>query len=130
MDNGFYLALGVTVLTPALQYVIPAVPSAVALSDIVAGGIVMLSEFLPPHMKPPLNAVALFLLAALCVGGAVYFYIDHLKNEAVPPRQEQLPTVQGVGGKGGDAKVGGSGTAIEVQAAQQGNSIRRGRRRR
>jgi hypothetical protein len=90
------------------------------MSGIVAGGVVMLSEFLPSHMKPPLSAVVLFLLAALCLGGAVHLYLNHLRNESAPPKSEEPPILQGLGGKGGDAKVGGSGMALGGPGGQAG----------
>ena len=76
--DGFYLALGVTVLLPFLQWLFPTVPKAVAYAGVIGGLLVMASEFLEASMKPPFSAVVLFLIGFLCIGGGAYQYLRFL----------------------------------------------------
>src|SRR5450759_387091 len=84
MSDGFYLALGVTVVLPFLQWLRPIMPKSVAWAGVIAGCTVMLADFLEPAMRPPLSSTLLFLVAALCLGGAIHLYIH--RNDAKKPR--------------------------------------------
>ncbi len=70
VEHGFYLALGITIFLPFLQYAVPTLPRAVAWAGAAGGVIVMLVDLLGADMKPSLNAVILFLIGCLFFGGA------------------------------------------------------------
>ncbi len=95
--EGFYLALGVTVVLPFAQWMAPTMPRHVAYAGVAGGILIMFAEFLDPAMKPPFSVVILFLIGALCIGGAAHLYIQHLKRPAdkvadsIP--SEPVPTV-------------------------------------
>lgn len=93
--EGFYLALGVTVVLPFLQWAFPAIPRIIAVTGVVGGVTVMFAEFLDPAMKPPFPVVILFLIGILCIGGAAHLYTQFLKapkppeaSAVKPPNQE------------------------------------------
>jgi hypothetical protein len=98
VDNGFYLALGVTVTLPFMQWAVPTIPRVVAYAGVAGGLFVMLLEFMGTEMRPPLSAIILFLIGLLCIGGAVHLYLTRapLKTEptanipASPPRGPTL----------------------------------------
>jgi hypothetical protein len=46
--DGFYLALGVTIVLPFFQWAVPTMPRIVAYSGVIGGILVMLLEFLDP----------------------------------------------------------------------------------
>ena len=50
----------------------------------------------------------------------MHLYITHARNGSEPSKREEPPVLQGSGGKGGDAKVGGAGTAIGGPGGQAG----------
>ena len=95
--EGFYLALGVTVVLPFAQWMAPTMPRHVAYAGVAGGILIMFAEFLDPATKPPFSVVILFLIGALCIGGAAHLYIQHLKRPAdkvadsIP--SEPVPTV-------------------------------------
>jgi hypothetical protein len=91
MDKGFYLALGVTLLLPFLQYALPIMPKSVAWAGVAAGILVMLVEFLAPDMKPSLPVVLLFLIGTLCFGWAGHLYFQQPSS----PRVAEKPTMAG-----------------------------------
>jgi hypothetical protein len=88
MDKGFYLALGVTLILAFAQWTIPIMPWSIGYAGIIAGIIVILSEFvgefLGSEMSPPLGAVILFLIGSLFIGGAAHLYMHRAAEKAVP----------------------------------------------
>jgi hypothetical protein len=88
VDKGFYLALGVTVILPFMQWAVPSMPRVITYAGVIGGISVMLSEFLGPEMRPPLSAVLLLLVGVLCIGGAVHLYMQR----ALPkPASSEVP---------------------------------------
>ncbi|HEX4556554.1 MAG TPA: hypothetical protein VH249_21370 [Xanthobacteraceae bacterium] len=113
MDKGFYLALGVALLLPFLQYALPVMPKSVAWTGVAAGILVMLIEFLAPEMKPSLPVVFLFLIGVLCLGwaGHLYFRQPIWTHVAEKPKAAAEP-------------VGQKPTAPSVEAQQpQSNAM-------
>jgi hypothetical protein len=82
--EGFYLALGITVVLPFGQWLAPTMPKPIAYTGMAGGILIMLSEFLDPSMKPPFAAVVLFLVGALCIGGAIQLYMKRMKEPSAP----------------------------------------------
>jgi hypothetical protein len=82
--EGFYLALGVTVVLPFAQWLAPAMPRLVAYAGMAGGILIMFAEFLEPSMKPPFSAVILCLIGVLCIGGAAHLYIQSIKAAKAP----------------------------------------------
>ncbi|WP_315796031.1 hypothetical protein [Bradyrhizobium sp. SZCCHNRI3043] len=78
--EGFYLALGATILLPFLQWAFPTIPKLVAYAGVAGAIVLLLSEFLDPSMKPPFSAAILFLIGALCIGGSGHLYLQSLKK--------------------------------------------------
>jgi hypothetical protein len=81
VDNGFYLALGVTVILPFVQWLVPSMPRVIAYAGIIGGISVMLTEFLGPEMRPPLSAALLFLVGVSCIGVALHLYMQHVPQK-------------------------------------------------
>ncbi|MBV9985459.1 hypothetical protein [Bradyrhizobium sp.] len=90
--DGFYLALGVTILLPFLQWAFPTIPKAVAYAGATGGILVLLSEFLDTSMKPPFAAAMLFLLGVLCFAGAGHLYLRFLKKPQASTVSSDKPT--------------------------------------
>ncbi|WP_316236832.1 hypothetical protein [Bradyrhizobium sp. SZCCHNR1015] len=78
--EGFYLALGATILLPFLQWAFPTIPKLVAYAGVASGIVLLLSEFLDASMKPPFSAATLFLIGALCIGGSGHLYLQSFKK--------------------------------------------------
>ncbi len=91
----FYLALGVTILLPFLQWAFPTIPWTVAYAGVGAGTLIMLSEFLDASMKPPFGAAILFLIGVLCIGAAGHLYLQALKKPAVEKHAENATQTSG-----------------------------------
>lgn len=115
MTNSFYLGLGVSVAFFFVRYAMPAMPKIVAWAGVLAGIVVMLAEMLDPVMKPPLGSVVLFVIAALCLGGAAHLYIH--RSGAIQPANPG--TAQGGNQMG---NVSGN-TGIVTQDQKGDNSI-------
>ena len=100
MTNGFYLGFGVSVAFFFVRYAVPAMPKIVAWAGVLAGIVVMLAEMLEPAMKPPLGSVVLFVIAALCLGGAAHLYVHRSGailpvNPGTAQRGNQMGNVSG-----------------------------------
>jgi len=59
-NEGFYLALGVTVCIAVRSMDAPTMPRHVAYAGVAGGILIMFAEFLDPAMKPPFSVVILF----------------------------------------------------------------------
>ncbi len=71
--EGFYLALGVTVVLPFAQWMAPTMPRHVAYAGVAGGILIMFAEFLDPAMKPPFSVVILFLIGRFALAGLPIF---------------------------------------------------------
>jgi hypothetical protein len=88
--EGFYLALGVTVVLPFAQWLAPTMPRLIAYTGMAGGVLIMLAEFLDPSMKPPFSVVILFLIGALCMGGAAHLYLKAIRSQKAPEKTADL----------------------------------------
>jgi hypothetical protein len=91
--EGFYLALGVTVVLPFAQWLAPTMPKHVAYAGMAGGILIMFAEFLDPSMKPPFSVVILFLVGVLCIGGAAHLYLKAIKAPKAAEKPVDLVSV-------------------------------------
>lgn len=90
--EGFYLALGATIVLPFLQWAVPSMPRVLAYAGVAGGIAVMFAEFLGPTMKPPFSVVVLFLTGVLCIGGAAHLYIQNIKRPTTAAAEATAPS--------------------------------------
>ena len=108
--------IGTAVAGIAIRWAVPAVPKAIAWAIVAAGIVIALSGLPPAAMKPPLISIVLLCVAALCVGGAVHFYVQR-PAVAAPAKEEAQavsakPTINAPGGIVTNNQSGGTNTVI------------------
>jgi hypothetical protein len=116
--EGFYLALGLTVVLPFAQWLAPTMPRLVAYTGMAGGILIVFAEFLDQSMKPPFSVVILFLIGALCMGGAAHLYWQFLRKAPDKTADERAkPDTQ---------TAGSSFMRIAPGASVDGLTIKRG----
>ena len=112
------IGVAMAVIFAFLRWAIPAIPRTIAWSGVVAGLIVLLAAIGPIPMNLSLPVIALFLVGAICIGGAV-----HLAFKPKVPVSAAAPAAgPAAGNTMGD--INGN-TGIITQGQEGNNYIRR-----
>lgn len=117
MHEDAVIGLATTIIFPCLQWAIPTMPRRVAWSGVIAGLVILAAALAPIHMNLSLPAIALFLIGAICIGGAA-----HLAFKPKAPVQTSVPASPPTGNAIGN--INGN-TGIITQGQQGDNSTRR-----
>jgi len=113
-DIGYGAAI--SIIFAFLRWAVPAMPKSIAWSGVIAGVITLLTAWLMPQMNITLPAIALFLLGAICIGGAVHL--------AMKPRSADRQPVAGTAANTMDNVNGNTGI---ITQGQQGDNSQDGR---
>ena len=107
------IGIGMAVLFAFLRWAIPAMPRSIAWSGVIGGLVVLLATIAPIHMNLSLPAIALFLLGAICIGGAVHLVLKPVSVSAVTPAS---------GPDAGNSMGNINGNTGIITQGQQGNN--------
>lgn len=117
MPQDVVIGLATAIIFPCLQWAIPAIPRSIAWSGVIAGLTILGAALAPMHLNLSLTAIALFLIGAICIGGAVY-----LALKAKVPAQTSIPAFGPAGSRMGNVN---SNAGIITQGQQGDNAIGR-----
>jgi hypothetical protein len=106
--------IGISIAFFFLRYAVPVMPKSIAWAGFAAGILVILSNFLGPEMRPSLAAIALFLVGALCIGGAVHM--------SLKPKSASADTGDQTPASGGNTMGSVSGNKGIVTQGQSGDN--------
>jgi hypothetical protein len=108
------IGVAMAVIFAFLRWAIPAMPRPIAWSGVIAGLAVLVAAVAPIYMNLSLPVIALFLIGAICIGGAVHL--------ALTPKVPVSAAAPAAGNTMGDIH---GNTGIITQGQQGDNSIDR-----
>jgi hypothetical protein len=106
--------VAISVIFAFVRWAIPVMPKPVAWSGVGAGIIVLVADGLIPQMNITLPAIGLFLVDALCIGGAI-----NLSLSAKPTRHDPVAVAPPVN-RMGDVN---NNTGVVTQGQRGDNAI-------
>jgi hypothetical protein len=115
MDQNLGFGLGIAVLFAFLRWALPAMPKVIAWSGVIAGAIIVLAAWTMPQMNISLPVIALFVLGAICIGGAIHLALK-------PKNLDSGAVSSGSGNATGDVH---GNTGIITQGQHGDNTIDR-----